>query len=763
VQPTRPLGEALLDCYKTDAHFACYGVEVLRDGEWVLQPKAPRLTLASLKVLAEHDARAVFGFGVADVDCPEAHREKKAASAEWREQMEILADKVVPGCWRYNTRGGLRILWSWPEPLTPEQFSTMQGHAIAALRAAGIPADDLRDATRCYRLPFVVREGEAQWPDVLIEGDAPAVWMPPGVPLEAPTVAEPSQKSIWDGIETVSDPFKVPAQMEEGTRHNTLKRYAASLRAKSMERDQIEVALREYEAKAGAHLRPYQGTAEGERDLMGIVEWVCGLPAGPSFRSAPRSPVSGAVQSSTVRSSSFVIRDDAFAEVLNLGDSAEVAKFVLRLLEANGVRCVYDLGELWRYVEQLGRYVEVPSDELHRIIYRMSDMLVKGALLKDGTQKYSRLKVSNTFARDVVCIIHTERKQEGFFDQSVGVSFGDCFVRVTDQGIEKHDHSPEWCCNFGYDEPWTDVDPDRYLQFLREILADLSPSDLQIEIETIGEWKGAMLTRQSTTFQKALLIHGGGSNGKSQFVEIDEGLLPKNRISHFSPQALSSDYNKAKLAKALLNATTEVPSTEVSETAAAVVKALISGDPMTARFPYENPFDFVPNTAVLLACNTLPVIRDYSHGMWRRLRLIGMHQDFSGQNRVRNLAKSILVQERIQIVCWAMRQLPALLARGEYRETQVSIDAKAEWRSAGDDVEQWLNDFVEVAPAGGGGTTCDTLYNSYRIWCEGSGVNVMSKRQFFDRLKAKHRPYKAGPAAARRVEYPLLIRAAVVH
>lgn len=759
--PTLPIADALADCYTGDAHIVPYHVEVQTADGWKRLEKAPRMTNASIKVIDTHNARVRFDLGVADVDCAESHRDKVPAPTEWRERMRALAEAVVPGCWHYDTKGGLRILWTWAEPLSPEEHSAKMAQAIATLRAAGIPADDLTDATRCFRAPFVVREGEAQWPHTHFPVGGPAIWESSGSPeFSGFGVSEPEnpQKSPWDGIENIRDKFVLPDEMDEGTRHNTLKRYAASLRAKGAERDEIEVKLREYEAKAGAKLRQYQGTADGERDLLGIIDWVCALPAGPSYTPPVRSSASAAA--ANLKIDNFTVPPQAYEKMLERGDSFECAHWTLAQIESDGVACIYALGELWRWVPKLGRYVEIPKTQLARLIGSMAGMWVMGRMTKNGPQ-LSPLKLSGATVNDIVRVIHTLRDPEKpVFVRCEGVSFADCFVRVSANGVEKLAHDPKWACNIGFDDAWTDDDPIEWLKFLDEVLADLSPTDRQVQIETIGEWMGAMLTRQSTKFQVSMVLNGGGSNGKSQFVVVVEGVVPSQRVTHFAPQNLGSEYNRAKLAKAILNSTAEVPSTEIGDTVAATLKALISGEPMTGRFPYENPFDFVPEAAVLLAANNLPVVRDYTKGMWRRVKVIDFNQEFSGPNMVRNLGEKILSAERVKIACWALRQLPNLITRGEYRDTQANLAAKARWQSASDDVEQWIADAIDQCQQPNG-TPCEPLYQSYRIWAESAGISagsILTKRKFFDRLKSKYKPFTAGPSTARRVEYPLKIR-----
>ena len=136
---------------------------------------------------------------------------------------------------------------------------------------------------------------------------------------------------------------------------------------------------------------------------------------------------------------------------------------------------------------------------------------------------------------------------------------------------------------------------------------------------------------------------------------------------------------------------------------------------------------------------------------------------FSGSDVVRDLGKKILGKERVQIACWALRQLPELFKRGEFEETASSVAVKQAWRTASDEVDQWLEDATNAPTVQGEGTSCQALYTSYRIWAEASGLpdsRMLTKRRFFDRLKAKMQPFVGGPSNDRQLRYPVLIRTA---
>lgn len=752
VLPTRNPRVDLLDAmtkeYETDAHFVPYWLEVLQDDVWVPQPKAPRMTLLSLERMKAENGRMRFAYGVADLDCPEAHRDGAVVPASWYAETVEAVDRAVPGCLWYATRGGMRVVWAWPRVLDHVEHSSELRRALQYLRTTWqLPVDVLIDWARCFRLPLVRRDGvDQRLPHRL---QYPMPWKAPTQYGETARVGEQGEVLIdpWVRIEQMREPFVLPEKIPAGERHDTLTRYAASLRAQGYGRADIEPRLRQ---EAERYYAEHGAGSDAETDLTRIVDWACRLPAGPSHRAA-RPPKPPELQV-------FQVDEEAYEELLERGDSVEIADWSLRQIEAKSVPCVYSNGVLWRWATDVGRYVAVDTTLLQLLMFSMAGMRVRGKVAANGKLQTSPLKLSDGAVADAVRVAQKKRYRPGFFDKSSGISFRDTFVRVTAAGVDLLPHNPDWCNNVGYDQNWTTAPPRRWLQFLDEVWADLPAAERQVLVETTGEWIGAMLLGKANTFQKALLGIGVGANGKSTYNAVVEGLVPDNRVTHFAPHNLGGEYNRAKLARALLNTTSEVPSSEISDVATAATKGIISGDWMSARNLYETPFDFRPLCGVLLATNSLPRIRDYSDGFMRRMLLIGFNRVFSGAGIERDLDQKILADERIAIVCWALRHVPALMTRGEFRETPSSAALKTRWLESTDDVRQWLSEGVTVAQAPGQGTDCSALYTAFRMWALDSGIDTpLTKRQFFDRLKPLHKPFQSGPADKRKWQYPLLI------
>ena len=87
-----------------------------------------------------------------------------------------------------------------------------------------------------------------------------------------------------------------------------------------------------------------------------------------------------------------------------------------------------------------------------------------------------------------------------------------------------------------------------------------------------------------------------------------------------------SDYNKAQLVGRRLVVSKEVD--QAQQLNAEFIKSLTGDEALSARHPYGRPFNFTPVAKFIMAVNHKPAIRDESHGMWRRVRLVPFTRTF---------------------------------------------------------------------------------------------------------------------------------------
>lgn len=181
-----------------------------------------------------------------------------------------------------------------------------------------------------------------------------------------------------------------------------------------------------------------------------------------------------------------------------------------------------------------------------------------------------------------------------------------------------------------------------------------------------------------------------------------------------------------------------VASLEVDEgkrLAEGIVKALCGGDVLTARFLYQEAFEFRPTFTLYLAANHRPKANADDGALWRRI----CHIPFTGQ--IPEAERDPAVKARLcspesgpAILAWLVEGARDYLASG-LRVPPAIADATAEYRAEQDSLRDFIADAtVEQtnlsAPAG-------DLYRRYRQWCEGTGERPMRDREFKAHMAAK--------------------------
>lgn len=150
--------EALERTWASDAHFTCgvihVGTEALKG-----QPRLIKNSLDRIKQALGDDTDIWFDTLVVDGDHP-----SKQATEDWvRSEIAKVPEELRAGMGWYMTKGGYRLVWRLPVRVRAAQWESWLQACFDALTAANLSPDRVvRDWTRCYRLPKVVRDGVPQ-------------------------------------------------------------------------------------------------------------------------------------------------------------------------------------------------------------------------------------------------------------------------------------------------------------------------------------------------------------------------------------------------------------------------------------------------------------------------------------------------------------------------------------------------------------------------------------------------------------------------
>lgn len=234
----------------------------------------------------------------------------------------------------------------------------------------------------------------------------------------------------------------------------------------------------------------------------------------------------------------------------------------------------------------------------------------------------------------------------------------------------------------------------------------------------------------STEEQMMFILYGNGRNGKSVFLDIVTEIFG-NYATNIQPQTImvkqqSSNANSdiARLDGARLVTTTEP--NEGVRMDEGLVKQLTGGDKVTARFLYENEFDFIPQFKLWMATNHKPIIRGTDDGIWRRMAIVPFTVQIP-TNKVDKRLKHKLRRELKAILNWAVEGYLMWRETG-LEEPRCIKDQRQEYRKEMDVVESFIEECCERNEKYS--SQANTLYQSYREWAQDNSQYVMSNTKF---------------------------------
>jgi len=237
-----------------------------------------------------------------------------------------------------------------------------------------------------------------------------------------------------------------------------------------------------------------------------------------------------------------------------------------------------------------------------------------------------------------------------------------------------------------------------------------------------------------TTEQMLFVLHGGGANGKSTFINTMLNLLGDYGVAAASEtfmrrrgQEMSNDV--ARLKGARLVATSE--GAEGSCLSEHLVKQMTGNDRVTARFLYGEYFDFEPTFKIFIATNHRPVIEGMDDAIWRRIKLVPFAVTIPPERQDKNLMNS-LREEYSGILNWFVEG--CLKWQREGLETPPAVEeATRAYRSEMDVVGSFIRDRCEVRE--GAEARSRELFNEYASWCEENRERAGSERLLAFRLQ----------------------------
>jgi len=197
---------------------------------------------------------------------------------------------------------------------------------------------------------------------------------------------------------------------------------------------------------------------------------------------------------------------------------------------------------------------------------------------------------------------------------------------------------------------------------------------------TLKEWIPDIKTRMflqeyigyglipDTSREKAIILIGDGSNGKSTFLEVISRLFGRQNLSNISINRMVGDagrFEVANLENKLLNIYHDIDPKKIKSSG--ILKNLISGQPGRKERKYETSEDFRTVTRFIFAANRLPQVIDAKKAWYRRIEIVRFPNTFNSSDGKFDIKLKVkLLAELPGILNWAIEGLHRLLKNDQF-------------------------------------------------------------------------------------------------
>ena len=265
-----------------------------------------------------------------------------------------------------------------------------------------------------------------------------------------------------------------------------------------------------------------------------------------------------------------------------------------------------------------------------------------------------------------------------------------------------------------------------FKKYLDEVLPDVDKQKI------FAEYCGYIFIKPSVLkLEKMLILYGTGANGKSVFFEILNALLGTENFSSYSLQDLTNDngYYRAKIGSKLVNYASEINGKLETD----IFKQMASGEPLSVRLPYGEPYILNDYAKLIFNCNELPKDVEHTNAFFRRFLIIGFDVTIAENKQDKQLANKIINNELSGVFNWILQGLDRVLKQKKFSKCKAVEMARSNYEKQSDSVKMFIEDYEYTTSTNY--TTISELYQKYKMYCIEDGFKPVNKSNFMKRLR----------------------------
>ena len=282
-------------------------------------------------------------------------------------------------------------------------------------------------------------------------------------------------------------------------------------------------------------------------------------------------------------------------------------------------------------------------------------------------------------------------------------------------------------------------DPSAYCADLDKMLNRVFLGDREV-INLFEEMIGACLLKHNR-YQKAFMLYGSGSNGKSTVLNLIKTFIGGSNYSSMALEKVTDRFNVAELENKLANIGDDIDNVTIKDTG--TLKKLFAGNSIQVERKGERPFSIEPYATHIYSCNTIPRSFDKSDGFYRRWLFIPFNARFSSLDPDYDplIEDKITTPEALSyLLNIGIRGAKRLLEKGRFTEPESVKEVLEAYKADNSTVLSWIDD-KELKVEYFVNNSTDKIYSDFVDWCKVSGVkssNITGKKTFNKEVVGKY-------------------------
>lgn len=231
---------------------------------------------------------------------------------------------------------------------------------------------------------------------------------------------------------------------------------------------------------------------------------------------------------------------------------------------------------------------------------------------------------------------------------------------------------------------------------------------------------------------KALMLAGGGSNGKSTWFSLAKAFIGSLNVSGRSLQELEEHrFAKADLSMKLANIYADLPDRALKRTG--TFKMLTGRDLIAGEHKFQRSFTFENHAKLMFSANKVPETDDDTDAFFRRWIIVTFPNTFEGEDADPHIIDKLTTKEELSgLLNKALAGLKRLLENGGFSYSKTTDEIREEYIRKSSPIAAFVMDYLRADSDAF--IEKKHLFNVFAAYCRDNKIPVKTQDTFYKNL-----------------------------